>query len=669
MPTPPKPRKAVEELLPATMRGIKEGPLPGAIEPQLATLVDVPPAGDDWVHEVKFDGYRLLARLDRGKVRLFTRRGNDWTSRIATLPAAFSELAVESALIDGELVVLNEKGDADFQALQNTLSLEGESALSFCAFDLLYLNGFDLRGAPLIERKAVLKALLEARADGVAAAVRFSDHVVGSGRQFLEEVRKMGLEGIISKRAGSSYRSGRTREWLKIKCHLRQEFIVVGYTEPQGSRAHFGSLAIALLRDGVLTYCGKVGTGFNDASLREIMKKLVPLEVGSLTLANPPKGVEARGVHWVKPALLAEVSYGEITGDGHVRHPVFHGLREDKPATEAKLEKAVPTASTAADNPVPKRSAAARTKAKRAVPRSLEPSPATVAYQKLAAEYPLTNRNKVLYPEKDITKGEVLEYYALVAERMLPHVANRPLTLVRCPNGWNKQCFFQKHPKEGVPVGLRSVAIRESEGKLPYSVLDDALGLFGLVQLGALEIHTWGARADDFEHADLLVFDLDPDEGLEFTPVVKAARRLREVFETAKLESFVKSTGGKGLHVCIPIVPGLEWDQVKAFCGYIAEAMEQEAPDKYTANISKAARKGRIFIDYLRNGRGATFIAPYSTRARANAPVAVPLEWDELDGLKQPPTFTIRTLKERLVTLSRDPFERMATLKQRLPAV
>ncbi len=665
MPTPPKSRKTAEELLPATMRGIKEGPLPGALEPELATLVDVPPAGDDWLHEVKFDGYRVLARLERGKVRLFTRKGNDWTSRIATLPAAFAELAVESALIDGELVVLNEKGDADFQALQNTLSLEGESALSFCAFDILYLNGFDLRGAALVERKAVLKAVLEARGEGVATAIRFSDHVVGRGREFLEEVRKLGLEGIISKRANAPYRSGRGRDWLKIKCHLRQEFIVVGFTDPQGSRPHFGSLVLALVRDGALTYCGKVGTGFNDASLREIKQKLAPLELESLELENTPKGVEARGIHWVKPALLAEVSYGQITGDGHVRHPVFHGLREDKPATEAELEQPAP-AETAGKR-ASKRASPARSKAKKAA--IVELSAATVAYRKLAAEYPLTNRNKVLYPEQDITKGEVLEYYALVAERMLPHVANRPLTLVRCPNGWNKQCFFQKHPKEGVPAGLRSVAIRETEGKLPYSVLDDALGLFGLVQLGALEIHTWGSRADDFEHADLLVFDLDPDEGLAFAPVVKAAHRLRQVFETAKLESFVKSTGGKGLHVCIPIVPGLEWDQVKAFCGYIAEAMEQESPDKYTSNISKAARKGRIFIDYLRNGRGATFIAPYSTRARANAPVAVPLEWDELDGLKQAPSFTIRTLHERLATLRDDPFERMATLKQRLPAV
>lgn len=668
MSTPTQRRKPAADPLPATLRGIKEGPLPGAIEPQLATLVEAPPGGDGWVHEVKLDGYRLIARLDHGKVRLFTRKGNDWTSRIATLPAAFAELNVESALIDGELVALNEKGDADFQSLQNTLSLEGESALSFCAFDLLYLNGVDLRGAALVDRKAVLKALLEARGADVAAAIRFSDHVVGRGREFFDEVCKLGLEGIISKRASAPYRSGRGRDWLKIKCHLRQEFIVAGYTDPQGSRPYFGALVLALLRDGVLTYCGKVGTGFNDRSLSEIYKKLKPLEVDTLPIANPPKGVEARGVHWVRPELLAEVTYGEITGDGHVRHPVFHGLREDKPASEAKLETPSPAAESAlpAKKIAPKR-APARSKAKRAPAN--EPSAATLAYQKLAAEYPLTNRTKVLYPESEITKGEVLEYYALVAERMLPHVANRPLTLVRCPNGWNKQCFFQKHPKEGVPAGLRSVSIRESEGKLPYSVLDDALGLFGLVQLGALEIHTWGSRADDFEHADLLVFDLDPDEGLEFAPVVKAARRLREVFETAKLESFVKSTGGKGLHVCIPIEPGLEWDQVKAFCGYIAEAMEQESPDRYTANISKAARKGRIFIDYLRNGRGATFIAPYSTRARANAPVAVPLEWDELDGLKQAPSFTIRNLKQRLVTSSADPFERMATLKQRLPAV
>ncbi len=615
--------------------------LPPVIEPELATLVDQAPTGDDWVHEIKFDGYRVHARIERGEVTLLTRSGKDWTDRMRSLQGALKRLAVDAAYLDGELVALNQAGHSNFQALQNSLAEGRDSELVYYAFDLLHLDGADLISLPLLERKSRLRELLESQPE-LGDRVRFSAHVVGNGAAFFENAGKLGLEGTIAKRAQSTYRSGRGRDWLKIKCSQRQEFLVVGYTEPAGSRSHLGALLLATRDGGRLRYAGRVGTGFSDASLAELHGKLTPLAVEAAPVENPPKGADARGVHWVEPKLVAEVSYTEMTADGSLRHPTFQGLRDDKPAREVRLEAAteLPAAARAVETPTR--------------PANAKPS------------YAITNPEKVLYPESGITKRELLDYYALVADRMLPHVANRPLSLVRAPNGIGKQTFFQKHPGKGTPAGLRSIDIREREGKQPYSVIDDEKGLFGLVQLGVLEVHTWGSRADDFEHPDVLVFDLDPDEGLEYGAVIQAALTVRRIFEQAKLESFVKTTGGKGLHVCIPVTPDLDWEQARTFTGHVAEAMVADAPNLYLATATKAKRKGKIFIDYLRNGRGATFIAPYSTRAREHAPIAVPLEWDELSPSLPPNHFTVRNIEARLARLKRDPFEGMARSRQRL---
>jgi bifunctional non-homologous end joining protein LigD len=628
--------KAAEKPKPARKPRRGRSTLPSAVEPELATLVDTVPEGDDWVHEIKFDGYRVIAHVDHGKVTLLTRNGKDWSKRMPTLQGALEKLGADSALFDGELVALDDKGVSSFQMLQNSLNADSDSALVYYAFDLLHLDGEDLTGLPLLERKSKLRELLAQNEQELGGTVRLSAHVVGSGRAFFESASKLGLEGTIAKRAQSTYRSGRGRDWLKIKCQRRQEFTVVGYTDPGGSRSHFGALLLAVEQDGQLVYAGKVGTGFTEASLRELSGKLKKLHTKQTPVENPPQGVEARGVHWVKPQLVAQVRFTEMTGDGHVRHPSFEGLRDDKPAKDVKLESPVPVTEAA---PEPK---GART------------------------GYVITNPSKVLYPKQGITKQELLDYYALAAPFMLPHVANRPLTLVRGPNGIGKHLFFQKHPAAGVPKGLRSVAIRESEGKLPYSVLDDEQGLFGLVQLGALEIHTWGSRADDFEHPDILVFDLDPDEKLDYERVIDAARLIRQLFESAKLESFVKTTGGKGLHVCVPIVADLEWDTVKDFTGRIADALAGASPQLYVSTVSKAARKGKIFIDYLRNGRGATFIAPYSTRARDGATIAVPLAWDELSPALPPDHFHVRNIEERLAKLKKDPWHDMTRIHQRL---
>lgn len=608
-----------------------------APEPELATLVDRAPAGDDWVHELKFDGYRVVARLDHGTVTLLTRNGNDWTDRMPGVADAFRRFKLDSAIVDGEVVVLDEQGKSDFQRLQNSLSLRNDETLVYYAFDLLHRDGRDLRSEPLLERKRELSDLLTAQGRQPNAVIRLSEHVVGQGPEFFRKACEAGVEGIVSKRASAPYRAGRGKDWLKVKCLLRQEFVVVGFSAPAGSRSHLGALLLGIERDGRLTYSGRVGTGFTEQSLAELAEKLRPLVVSAPAVAGTPRGAEVRGVRWVKPELVAEVAFTGFTGDGLLRHPTFQGLREDKPAAEVRPE--------------------------------IEPKSATKrgrTAKSATGDYPLTNPDKVLYPEQGITKRELLDYYALVAERMLPHVQNRPLTLVRCPNGRGKPCFFQKHPSAGTPEAIRSVAIREKDGKAPYSVIDDEQGLFGLVQLGSLEIHTWGSRADDFEHPDLLVFDLDPDPALDFSAVIEAAHLLRRTFEAAKLESFVKTAGGKGLHVCVPIVPDLDWTTIKDFSSRVAEGLAKNDPKRYVATVTKAKRVGKIFIDYLRNSRGATFVAPYSTRAREGAPIAVPLEWDELTPKLRPDQFTIRNVAARLEKLSQDPFARLTKVKQRL---
>jgi bifunctional non-homologous end joining protein LigD len=464
--------------------------------------------------------------------------------------------------------------------------------------------------------------------------------VTGGGPAFFRKACELGVEGIVSKRADAPYRPGRGHDWLKVKCTKRQEFVIVGYTEPGGSRSHLGALLLAVETEQGLRYAGRVGTGFTEESLAELHARLAPLEKPALDLEHAPRGADARGVHWVEPVLVAEVAFSSRTEDELLRHPTFLGLRADKEAQEVKTERPVDVAAVApAENPAPR-----------------------------VTSYPLTHSEKVLYPEQGITKRELLEYYALVAERMLPHVVNRPLTLVRCPEGYRKPCFFQKHPSKKVPDGIRSVNVREKEGKAPYSVIDDERGLFGLVQLGALEIHTWGSRADDPEHPDLLVFDLDPDPSVAFSSVVASAHELRKLFETAKLESFVKTTGGKGLHVCVPIRPELTWDEAKDFSRRIAEDLARSSPDRYVATAAKSKRQGKIFIDYLRNARGATFVAPYSTRARENAPVALPLQWDELKEVS-PDALTVKSVPARLARGGEDPFARMAKLAPSLKAL
>jgi bifunctional non-homologous end joining protein LigD len=620
--------------------GAVRAPPPRKIEAELATLVSEPPSGHEFVHEVKFDGYRVLAHVENGDVSLITRGGEDWTRRMPSLAAALQALGLESAILDGEFVALDEKGVSDFQLFQNSFSGKAEHPLAYYAFDLIYLDGFDLRGAPLLERKEALRAICKAEPKE-PQIVRFSEHFAGSGAEFLARAKELGLEGIVSKRKDSSYRSGRGKDWQKSKSSARQEFVIVGYTDPGGSRAHLGALLLGVRKGARVSYCGRVGTGFNERSLAELAARLAPLAIDSPKLDHAPRGADARGVHWVEPKLVAEVAFTAITHDGLLRHPTFKGLREDKRASEVVLEQAQRVASRK------------RTK------KTQTPAPNTSAT--------LTHPDKVLYPELGLTKRDLAEYFAHVAEVMLPEVKDRPLTLLRCPEGRGKQCFFQKHPGESLAEGLRRVTVKSSDGTAEYAAIEDERGLLALVQMGVLEVHIWGALAGDSERPDRLVFDLDPAPDLKFSDVIRGARTVKALLEELRLESWVKTTGGKGLHVTVPITPEHGWDEVKAFCQRVAQEIVARDPEHYVATMSKAKRRGKIFVDYLRNSRGATFIAPYSPRAREGAGVAMPVEWADLSAKFKPESFTVKTVTKYLNGRKRDPFASMSKRKQKLP--
>ena len=597
-------------------------PLPRFVAPQLATLVAEPPEGVEWLHELKLDGYRIEARIERGAVRLFSRGGNEWTARLPTLARALAALPAHKALLDGEVVVLRD-GISDFQALQNAISLRDDSRCVYFVFDVLHLDGHDLRRHPLVERKELLRQLLE----GADDRTRYSDHVVGRGAEFFHAACERHAEGAVCKRADSPYESGRSRAWLKVKCKARQEFVVGGFTAPAGAREHLGALLIGEHGPGgELRYAGKVGTGFSAQSLAELHRKLRPLEQRAPPFEPAPRGAEARGVRWVRPELVAEVEYTERTREGRVRHPSFRGLREDKPAMQVTKE--TPAAG---------------------VPR-------------------LTHPDRVLYPELGITKADLARYYAEVAPFLLPHAAHRPLSLVRCPEGRTGPSFFQKHPGRGTPESIERVKLREAGGVAEYMAIADADGLAALVQLGALELHVWGSRTTDLEHPDQIVFDLDPDPKVPWKDVVAAARAVRDRLETLGLESFAKTTGGKGLHVVAPLVPRASWDEVKAFTRAIADELVAREPERYLAKATKSARRGKIFLDYLRNARGATAVCPYSTRAREGATVATPLAWSEVTARLDPRRFTLQSVPKRLAK-GPDPWQRYTKVRQSLPAL
>ncbi len=600
---------------------------PESVDLQLTTLHEHPPSGERWQHEVKWDGYRLLAFVEDRRARLQSRNGLNWTADFPRLAEALEALPAASFIVDGEMVALDREGRSDFALLQRQLEAGRVAGLRLVLFDLLHLDGVDLRPAPLVQRRALLRELLGTQPP---SALAFSEHVEGDGDAVYAASVQAGLEGIVSKRMDSPYRGGRGNDWIKIKHVASEEFVVVGYTLPKGSRHGFGSLLLATQRRGVLSYAGRVGSGFNDDLLRTLGQRLESLRTDHAAVELPEHVPFAlRSVRWVKPQVVVEVRLRGRGKEGLVRQASFLRLRDDKPVREVTAE--VPV-----------------TKAESSKTR-------------------LTSPERVVFPDAGYTKGDVADYYRAVERWLLPELIERPLSLVRCPDGIAKACFFQKHHADTLGAHVHSVAIRESEGKDEYLYVRDIEGVLDLVQMNTLELHPWGARIDNVEQPDRLVFDLDPAENVSWAQLKAGAREVRDRLADVKLRSWVRLSGGKGVHVVVPIRRGPDWAQVKAFCSAFAEAMVEQAPLRYIATASKAARKDRIFIDWLRNTRGATSVASWSLRARAGAPVAMPLDWDELSRMRSANAFDLKKAMRRAATLKDDPWDGFTRARQSLP--
>jgi bifunctional non-homologous end joining protein LigD len=621
--------------------------LPDQQAPQLAHATETPPEDDGWISEVKFDGYRLLAWKDGAQVRLLTRNGLDWTHRLPEIAQAIAKLRPKTLLLDGELVALRPDGLSSFADLQAALAGEGDrGALYFYLFDLLHLENFDLRPCRLADRKAALERLSD-----WSGRLRYSDHLDGETARVRRQACAMGLEGIICKQADAPYHAGRGHSWLKLKCQGREEFLVLGATPPAGSREGFGALHLGFYDpQGALHYAGGVGTGFTAAELRRLQAKLeklaAPAPKNLLVAGDPPD----RAIAWVRPELVAEVQYTGFSGAGRVRHGVYLGLRDDKPPAEVVRDPPDPGAERVAWS--------AGRGFSGTIVRAAKPKRGTTH---AAGEVNITHADKELWP--GITKADLVAYWTAIADAALPGIAHRPLSLVRCPDGIDGQHFFQKHAHKGMPAQLHEAAA----GGSPYVALSDAAGLVACAQIAAIELHSWGAAEADPLHADRIVLDLDPGDGVAFAEVVQAAHDVRKRLRDRGLESFCRTTGGKGLHVVAPLRPDADWDTVRAWCRDFARRMEAEEPQRFVSVMPKQKRRGHILVDWMRNGLGATAVASYSPRARPGAGVATPLEWREVTERLDPQAFTIGTIAARLKRRRRDAWEDFSAVDQVLP--
>ena len=646
--------------------GARRAKLPEFVTPSLAALSATAPDTADWIHEIKFDGYRIQARIENGRATLRTRTGLDWTHKFPTIAQAVAGLGDHDAILDGEIVSGDAQGVSDFSALQDDLKSGRHDRLVYYVFDLLHLDGFDLTGAAQIDRKAALARLTDALPrDGLA---RLSEHFETDGALMLKHACQMRLEGVVSKRRDAAYRAGRTGDWLKTKCANSQEFVAAGYGPSDVAPRRVRALVLGYYDKDGLTYAGRVGTGYSDAMRDALWRRLQPLRIDKSPFGHVPQEERGRPVHWVEPRMVVEVDFRGWTGAGRVRQASFKGVREDKPARQVVREiERMPekTKQAALRQTVAKKTKAAATRTAATKTASSKAAPKTRPGAVTVATVPLTHPDRVYWDDAGVTKQMLAEYYESIWDRMRPHVTGRVLALVRCPDGQTAQCFYQKHASAGVDQ-RRLHLVKEPDGEESISV-DDLSGLVALVQAGALEIHVRGSTIDRLEQASRLVFDLDPGPGVEWKALITAAREVRERLRDLKLESFVKTTGGKGLHVVLPIRPA-PWDEVKEFCRRVAEDMAADDPKRFTATIKKSARNNRIFVDYLRNSHEATAIAPYSTRARPGATVSVPLSWDELAKQKTPNAFTVLDLPKRLARARTDPWSAMARLKQSLPA-
>ncbi|MHA3842186.1 DNA ligase D [Sphingomonas aestuarii] len=610
---------------PSAYRGESGNP-PSFRAPQLATLVDAVPSGNGWLHEVKYDGYRCLLAVGGGKAKVYTRSGLNWSDKFADIVEAAAALDLPPALIDGEIVKLDRDGNPSFSALQAALK-SGQGGFTLFAFDLLSLAGKDLTRVSNVERKQKLAALLADSPN--TGTIHYAEHVLGAGEQLFDALCKAGQEGIISKRADAPYRGSRTRNWLKVKCTRRQEFVVIGWLKSETKGRSLRSLLLGTRDGDELRYAGKVGTGF-DAATEEALIAQLKRRSRKTPQVDVPK-VAGRGAEWVRPDLVAEIAFAEFTAEGVVRHASFLGLREDKDADEVSVEQ----------------------------PKPAPPAKSTIK---------ITNPDRLIFPASKVTKGDLAAYYDAIGPAMAPWALDRPISLVRCPQGRGKKCFFQKHDAGSFGDAVGQVDIREKDGGAePYLYAPSTDALVACVQMGTIEFHGWGSRIHDVEKPDRLVFDLDPDEGLDFRDVRRAAQDIRRTLDDLGLTSFAMLSGGKGLHVVVPLTPEAEWPAVKDFAQRFALALSENDPNRFVATMSKAKRKGRIFIDWLRNQRGATAVLPYSARAREGAPVAAPIAWDELDKIEGGGAYSVGDLETLIARAASAPLAGWGIADQSLP--
>ena len=613
----------------AKLPGVRKAILPVFVKPSLALLKEHPPSGKNWIHEIKLDGYRMQARIDGGRVQLLTRHGLDWTGRFPTVAREIALLLVGSALIDGEAIVQDERGLASFSALQSDLKSGRRDRMAFFAFDILYCEGRDLRAVRLDQRREVLREIIQSLPE--ASIVKFSDHVEGDGGKVLTHACRLGLEGIVSKRIDLPYVSGRGEHWIKTKCVLGQEFVVIGYVPSSALPGAVGSLVLGYYDKGSLVHAGRAGTGFSLDQAKALRRQLDGIGGAHPDFRQKLPRAMTKDVRWIDPQLVAEIEYRGWTSDKLLRQASFKGLREDRNPAEIVLEEQPPK------------------------PQRRQP----------VKESRLTHPERILWESAGITKQALADFYLAIARWILPHVSYRVLSLVRCPSGAEADCFYAKHAWAGLSGDLRRIDVGEEE---PMLAIEGTDGLIALVQAAVLEIHPWGSSIGDLEHPDRIIFDLDPGPGVEWTSVIAAAHEVRDRLRRYRIKSFVKTTGGKGLHVMAPIQPKASWDEVKEFTRKIAEGMAADNRNLYVAKMTKSLRKGRIFVDYFRNARGATAVAAYSTRARPGAPVSTPLLWEELSNEIRSDHFTLTNLQHRLDHLADDPWRGFLSLRQALPS-
>ncbi|ODA39453.1 ATP-dependent DNA ligase clustered with Ku protein, LigD [Desulfosporosinus sp. BG] len=577
---------------------------------QLAQLVHTLPKGEEWLYELKYDGYRILAYIEGNSVRLITRNGNDYTERFRDVASSLVEWAGGRAMIlDGEMAITDAVGKTDFQALQSYLKNPQDRNLTYIVFDLLALDGADLRGHLLLDRKETLEALLQ----DAPQNLHYSRHVRGNGKESFSAACEAGMEGIVGKKADSTYSGARNGDWIKLKCDKRQEFVIGGYTLSDKKTSGVSSLLLGVYAGGELVYAGRAGTGLSEADMKELERKFAGLKRMEPSFQLAPKPRSKEKITWLEPELVAEIKFAEWTADHLLRQASFKGLRTDKDPRDIKKEKA--------DDEIQPQSSTKEAE----TPMKTNTNSITIQGIKIS------NPDKVIFADPEITKGDVIRYYAQVAELMLPYVSHRVLSIVRCPKGISQTCFYKKHPGPG-SQGIVTIPISTGGGEMEdYFYIENPVGLIAEAQMGTLEFHTWGSRVDELEKPDLMVFDLDPDEGMDLSKVRQGVRDTKNILAELSLNSYLKTSGGKGYHVVVPLKPAVTWDVFHDFARRVAQAMEQKWPDRYTSNVRKAKRANKIFIDWIRNGRGATSIAPYSIRARKGAGVSMPIAWDELD--------------------------------------